>query len=109
VLELRVVPGSEQALIGVFRTAQVFHQAERNEGFLGAELLVPEEKGAPLLVIARWSDVEAIQRWIADPARERVNRRLEPLLTEEPVRRTYSVAVSGHSSHEQPPNVSAHG
>lgn len=92
-LELPIRTGSEGAVVEIFRTAGVFELAGRNEGFLGARLLVSSEQGQPLLVLAEWADETAIQRWVDDPARERANRELAPHLADEPIRRAYSVAV----------------
>lgn len=92
-LELPVRAGEEQVVAELFRELGIFELAGRNEGFLGARLLLPDEPGEPLIVVADWSDADAVRRWVDDPARARTTRSLEPHLAGEPTRRGYSIGV----------------
>ena len=94
ILEIPVREGTEDALVEFFRTEGVFELAGRNEGFLGARLLVPAEQGEPFVVVAEWHNEAAIQRWVDDPAREGLDGPLAGFLTGEPVRKRYSVALA---------------
>jgi len=86
VLTLRVLPGSEPALIGFYAEQEVFEHARRSGGFRHGRLLAPREAGTPFLVIAEWDDAAAYERWLENPVREELGRGLAPLLAEEPAR-----------------------
>lgn len=92
ILEIPVRAGAEESLVELFRAEAIFELAARNEGFLGARLLVPSECGRPFVVIAEWADEAAIQRWVDDPARGHLDEPLAAHVEGEPVRRVYAIA-----------------
>ena len=94
VLELPVARGSLDAIVELFRSLRLFELGAANDGFVAARLLVAEaDAGDPVLVVSEWTEAAAVQRWVDDPARERVTGALSPYLVREPVRHTYTTPV----------------
>ena len=92
-MELPVRPESRAAVVALFAELGVLELAGRNEGFLRGRLLVPEDPVKPIVVLSEWDGFAAIQRWVDDPARIRVNEALAPHLDGEPVRHEYTIAL----------------
>ena len=80
VLELHVLPGSEQAVARAYDELGVFERARESGGFRSGRLLEPSEPGRPMLVIAEWDDAGSYERWLSNPAREDLGDHLEPML-----------------------------
>ena len=70
VLYLSARPGGVDDIVALYRDEQILEKAMRQEGCLGAELQVPREEGAPLLVTALWRDAAAYDAWVANPIRK---------------------------------------
>ena len=84
VLELHVLPGSEQAVARAYDELGVFERARESGGFRSGRLLEPSEPGRPMLVIAEWDDADSYERWLSNPVREDLGDHLEPMLTGDP-------------------------
>jgi heme-degrading monooxygenase HmoA len=84
VLELHVLPGSEQAVARAYAELGVFERARESGGFRSGRLLEPAEPGRPLLVIAEWDDAADYERWLSNPVREELGDHLESLMTGDP-------------------------
>jgi heme-degrading monooxygenase HmoA len=99
VLELYVLPGSEQAVARAYDELGVFERARESGGFRSGRLLQPASPGGPMLVIAEWDDAGSYERWLANPVREELGGRLESLIAEAPAagRIFYETARGGPS------------
>jgi heme-degrading monooxygenase HmoA len=84
VLELYVLPGSEEAVARAYDELGIFERSRESGGFRSGRLLDASEPGKPMLVIAEWDDAEAYQRWLSNPVREELGDHLEPMLTGDP-------------------------
>ena len=84
VLELYVLPGSEQAVARAYDELGIFERSRESGGFRGGRLLEASEPGRPMLVIAEWDDAESYQRWLDNPVREGLGDHLEPMLSGDP-------------------------
>jgi heme-degrading monooxygenase HmoA len=84
VLELHVLPGSEQAVARVYDELGVFDRARESGGFRSGRLLEATEPGRPMLVISEWDEPASYQRWLDNPVREELGNHLEPMLTGDP-------------------------
>jgi heme-degrading monooxygenase HmoA len=84
VLELHVLPGSEQAVARAYTELGVFERARESGGFRSGRLLEPMEPGRPMLVIAEWDGPDDYDRWLSNPVREDLGDHLEPLMTGDP-------------------------
>jgi heme-degrading monooxygenase HmoA len=84
VLRLAVHPGSEEALARAFAELGVFERSRESGGFHGGRVLLPRSPGDPVLVLAEWDGEADYERWLANPVREELKVRLEPLLATEP-------------------------
>jgi heme-degrading monooxygenase HmoA len=84
VLELYVLPGSEEDVAGAYDELGVFDRARESGGFRSGRLLQPAEAGQPMLVISDWDDAESYDRWLANPVREELGDHLESMLTGDP-------------------------
>ena len=84
VLELHVLPGSEQAVARAYTELEVFERARESGGFRSGRLLEPAEPGRPMLVIAEWDEAGDYERWLSNPVREDLGDHLESLLTGDP-------------------------
>ena len=84
VLELYVLPGSEQALASAYEDLSVFDLARESGGFRSGRLLEAAEPGRPMLVISEWDNAESYERWLTNPVREELGDQLEPMLTGDP-------------------------
>jgi heme-degrading monooxygenase HmoA len=84
VLELHVLPGSEQAVVRAYDELGVFERARSSGGFRSGRLPEPSEPARPMLVIAEWDDAAAYERWLTSPVREQLGSQLEPMLADEP-------------------------
>jgi heme-degrading monooxygenase HmoA len=84
VLELYVLPGSEQAVARAYDELGIFERSRESGGFRSGRLLEPSERGKPMLVIAEWDDAESYQRWLSNPVREEIGDHLEPMLSGDP-------------------------
>ena len=83
VLRLPVRPGRVEELARAFDELDIFGQAKRSGGFLGARFLRPLAEGGPVVVIAEWETPESYQGWLDNPARNVLNAQLAPLLADE--------------------------
>jgi heme-degrading monooxygenase HmoA len=83
VLRLEARPGSEQALARAFAELGVFECSRESGGFRGGRMLLPRSPGEPVLVVAEWDGEADYERWLANPVREDLKARLEPLLAAE--------------------------
>jgi heme-degrading monooxygenase HmoA len=81
VLELDVLPGSEQAVARAYDELEIFERSRESGGFRTGRLLEASEPGRPMLVIAEWDDAESYQRWLSNPVREELGDHLEPMLS----------------------------
>jgi quinol monooxygenase YgiN len=70
VLYLSPRAGGSDDIVGVYRREAILETALRQEGCLSAELQVPREPGAAILVTALWRDAAAYESWLANPLRE---------------------------------------
>jgi heme-degrading monooxygenase HmoA len=84
VLELHVLPGSEQAVARAYEELGVFERARESGGFRSGRLLEPAEPGRAMLVIAEWDEASDYERWLSNPVREDLGDHLESLLTGDP-------------------------
>ena len=84
VLELHVLPGSEDAVAHAYDELAIFERARESGGFRSGRLLEPAEAGRPMLVISDWDDAASYERWLANPVREELGGRLERLLADRP-------------------------
>jgi heme-degrading monooxygenase HmoA len=85
VLELHVLPGSEQAVARAYHELGIFERSRESGGFRSGRLLEASEPGKPMLVIAEWDDAESYRRWLSNPVREELGDHLEPMLTGDPM------------------------
>ena len=83
VLRLPVRPGRVEELARAFDELDIFGQAKRSGGFLGARFLRPLVEGGPVVVIAEWETPESYQGWLDNPVRNVLNAQLAPLLADE--------------------------
>jgi heme-degrading monooxygenase HmoA len=79
-LRLTPLPGRQGELASLFIEADVFGHSSKQDGWLGGELLVPDDERSPLAVIARWRDPVAYAGWLAAPIREEISAKLAPFL-----------------------------
>jgi heme-degrading monooxygenase HmoA len=79
-LRLTPLPGRQGELVSRFVDAKILGHAAEQDGFLGGELLVPDDGAAPLAVIARWRDPDAYRGWLDNPIREKLSEELSPVL-----------------------------
>jgi heme-degrading monooxygenase HmoA len=84
VLELHVLPGSEQAVARAYDELGIFERSRESGGFRSGRLLEASEPGRPLLVIAEWDDAASYERWLSNPVRAELGSQLEPMLADEP-------------------------
>ena len=84
VLELHVLPGSEQAVARAYDELGIFERSRESGGFRGGTPARAVEPGRPMLVIAEWDDAESYQRWLSNPVREELGDHLEPMLSGDP-------------------------
>ena len=84
VLELYVLPGSEQAVARAYDELGIFERSRESGGFRSGRLLEPSEPGKPMLVIAEWDDAADYDRWLSNPVREELGGHLEPMLSGDP-------------------------
>ena len=84
VLELHVLPGSEQAVARAYDELGVFDRARESGGFRSGRLLEPSEPGRPMLVISEWDEPGDYDRWLSSPLREELGDHLEPLMAGDP-------------------------
>jgi quinol monooxygenase YgiN len=61
--------GDGQAVADFYRRHRVLERAVAQDGCLGAELQLPEDREGDVLVTATWRDAEAYQGWIDNPVR----------------------------------------
>jgi heme-degrading monooxygenase HmoA len=84
VLELHVLPGSEQAIARTYEELGVFERARESGGFRSGRLLEPTEPLRPMLVVAEWDDAASYERWLANPVRAELGDHLQSMLADEP-------------------------
>ena len=84
VLSLRAAGGDTGALEAFYRDQQILERARKFPGCRDAVLLRAIDGGSVThLVIADWDGAEDYQRWVQDPWRAAVSRRLADLLDTE--------------------------
>src|SRR5262249_24067304 len=84
VLELHVVPGSEQAVARAYDELGIFERARESGGFRSGRLLEPADPGRPMLVIAEWDGAGSYERGPGNPVREQLGDPLEHMLPGDP-------------------------
>jgi len=84
VLELYVLPGSEEAIARAYDELGIFDRSRESGGFRSGRLLEASEPGKPMLVIAEWDDAADYERWLSNPVREELGDHLEPMLSSDP-------------------------
>lgn len=89
VLTLRAAPGQAEALEALYADEGIIERSLRFDGCRDSVLLRGTEGGAVThLVIADWDSAADYERWVHDPWRAAVSRRLAALLdteSDEPV------------------------
>ena len=80
VLELYVLPGSEEAVARAYDELGIFERSRESGGFLGGRLLRPVGGEPGVLVVAEWEGPADYRGWLDNPVREELGRRLGPLL-----------------------------
>ncbi len=87
-LEIQVHRGQRQDAIAALEARRIFEEcAEAVDGFLGGELLLPEDEPDTLYIIARWQTRDAAMAWLASPVRAAQNSDLSPFVSKAPVSR----------------------
>ncbi len=79
-IERRVAEGMVEAYQRSVR--EMRHEALRHEGYISGETLREVADPRHYVIISTWSDPVAWERWAASEARQRVMRRIAPLLEE---------------------------
>jgi quinol monooxygenase YgiN len=90
-LHLRARPGERDELLRELDRLEVFVAVGDQPGFLGAEVLVPDDDDDAVLVAGSWSSPEHYERWRASTVRADLLRELQPLLDGEPQLVVYQV------------------
>jgi quinol monooxygenase YgiN len=80
VLYLPPRAGGSDDIVGLYRREEILETALRQDGCLSAELQVPREPDAPILVTALWRDAGAYEGWLANPLREATRPKLAELV-----------------------------
>lgn len=79
-LRLPVRPGAEAELVHAFDELRIFEHSRESGGFHGGRLLRPAGGASGVLVVAEWEGPADYRRWLDNPVREELGRRLGPLL-----------------------------
>ena len=84
----RAQPGHESAYEALVR--EMFATMRSSPGFLGADLLPPEQTGDAYQVIVRFATEADMQLWDASPARAAIHQRMRDVAENEPEYRNLS-------------------
>ncbi|MBS1678267.1 MAG: antibiotic biosynthesis monooxygenase [Actinobacteria bacterium] len=80
---MTALPSRRDELVSLFLEADVLGRAAAEDGFIGAELLLADPTGSPVVVVARWRDEAAYAAWRANPIREEVSTTFVSLIESE--------------------------
>jgi antibiotic biosynthesis monooxygenase (ABM) superfamily enzyme len=81
-------PGCEAEYETLVR--EMFAIMRTSQGFLGADILPPEEAGGAYQIIVRFASEADLQQWDASPARAAIHQRLRNVAEDEPAYRRLS-------------------
>lgn len=84
----RAKPGHETEYESLVR--EMFAIMRPSQGFLGADILPPEEAGGAYQIIVRFASEADLQQWDASPARAAVHQRMRAVAEDEPEYRRLS-------------------
>jgi quinol monooxygenase YgiN len=80
VLQLRATPGRAAELVRVFHEQKVLEHSRAMPGCQAVEIFRSLDDPDLSVVFADWDDVDAYERWLANPRRPEMTDALRPLL-----------------------------
>jgi heme-degrading monooxygenase HmoA len=82
----------KEKMAGLLRELRA--SAMHRPGYITGETLVNTEDSSDVVVISTWDSLEAWKDWDTSQARADLNARIEPLLAEKPVVKTYQMMAT---------------